>query len=262
MSRFDSGRVTAETSIRLVEYHDTLESTSRLAADLLPELLPQSPALVLTSSQTAGRGRGSHSWWSTAGALTFTLVLDAEKLDLPTERRSLISLVVGAAVRRIVSRLLPSRKVGIKWPNDVLIGDRKVCGILTEQRFVQNRAGLLIGIGLNVNNSLAVAPDEIRQRATSLFDLTGSALDLTQVLIDLLNVIDECIQELSAGSTTLIAEVDAHSLLNGCRVTISSGDAVYQGLCVGVDATGSLILQTDAGPQQVLAGTVLDWKPV
>ncbi|MEZ6124589.1 MAG: hypothetical protein R3C49_15630 [Planctomycetaceae bacterium] len=79
----------------------------------------------------------------------------------------LVSLATGIAVRDVLAELTGGRPVDIKWPNDVLVNDRKICGILTQQSTLSGRIGLIIGVGINVNNSLSTAPDDIRQRATS-----------------------------------------------------------------------------------------------
>ena len=84
----------------------------------------------------------------------------------------------------------------IKWPNDVLLNERKVAGILTEQISVAGLPALIIGVGVNVNNSLQGAPDGVQQRATSVFDATGESIDLTELLISILNAIDQSINEL------------------------------------------------------------------
>lgn len=258
MPSFDLNTIQRDTGLH-VEYHETLDSTNQLASELMPALLPLSPALVLTATQTAGRGRGQNAWWANTGALTFSLVLDRAQLQIPIDRLPLVSLAAGLAVRRSVSSLVPGADISIKWPNDVFLNQRKVCGILTEQIPVEGRSGLIIGVGLNVNNSLNTAPDEVQQRATSLYDTTGDSLDLTTVLIAIVQAIKTCIEELGTRSVPLFAELNRHSLLNGRTVAIQSGDAIIQGLCHGIDDDGALIVITAEGPKSLIAGTVTEW---
>jgi BirA family biotin operon repressor/biotin-[acetyl-CoA-carboxylase] ligase len=119
-SAFDVGRILTETSVQHVEYYPRLESTSSTAAEFLSPLLERSPAIVLTSEQTAGRGRKGNLWWSSTGALTFSLVVDAAEILLSAERRPLISLAAGLAMRDSLTHFMPDRKFDLKWPNDVL----------------------------------------------------------------------------------------------------------------------------------------------
>ena len=132
-AHFDLDRLIAETSVQHVEYHPTLPSTSTTALELLQPLLDVSPALVLTSEQTAGRGRKGNVWWSSGGALTFTLVVDAGELPMAPERRPMVSLAAGLAVRDALKAHAPEQEFALKWPNDVLSGEQKICGILVEQ---------------------------------------------------------------------------------------------------------------------------------
>lgn len=259
MTSFDLNRLQHETSLQHVEYHETLDSTNKLAAELLPNLLPLCPAIVLAATQTAGRGRGSNSWWANTGALTFSVILNVDQLNLPPDRLPLVSLATGIAVRQCIAPLVPDGVVSIKWPNDVLLNERKVCGILTQQISVAGQRGLIVGVGINVNNSLQGAPDDVRQRATSVFDATGGSIDLTELLILILNAIDGSINELGARSRMLLSELNRHSILNGRTVKLATGETVISGLCHGIDEDGALVLQTDVGLNPVIAGTVLEW---
>lgn len=256
---FEPGTITRNTSVRHVELHETLDSTSSLAAKLLPELMPLAPALVLAEKQMAGRGRGSNGWWATAGALTFTLVLNAEALPVPPRNRSMIALAAGAAVRRTVSRLVPDRRVSIKWPNDVHIASQKVGGILTEQHTTETEPAILIGIGINVNNSMGMAPAELRRNAVSIFDASGESADLNALLIDLLNALDSSIELLALSPADLCDELNQHHLLNGRDVSVMAGETVHTGICEGIDPSGALVLHDGGHRQAVIAGSVIKW---
>jgi BirA family biotin operon repressor/biotin-[acetyl-CoA-carboxylase] ligase len=260
MTSFDLSRITRETSVQHVEYHESLDSTNKLAREVLSDLLPLCPALVLTSNQTAGRGRGANSWWATSGALTFSLVLNAADLGLSPDWLPLISLATGLAVRNAVADLVPDSSVAIKWPNDVLVGGAKICGILTEQHAVDGRSAIVIGVGINVNNSLAPAPEDVRQRATSVFDLCNGHHDLTDTLIRLLPQIDETIRSLRDRQTALLAELNSHSYLNGLSVSLQIGQSTTSGLCRGIDESGYLVIDDGTDIHRFNAGTVIQWR--
>ncbi|MEZ6127597.1 MAG: biotin--[acetyl-CoA-carboxylase] ligase [Planctomycetaceae bacterium] len=259
MTSFDLTRIHRETSLRHVEYHDSVASTNQLANELLPDLQSLCPALVLAATQTAGRGRGTNSWWSSTGALTFSLVIDPAELLLTSERLPLTSLAVGVAVRRVLAVMVPSGVISVKWPNDILLNEHKVCGILTEQQAVNRRPLVIIGVGINANNALDGAPDDVRQRATSLFDVTGDSVDLTVLLITVVKEIEIAVAELSAASDTLLAELNRHSLLNGRVVTVQTGNDRRRGVCRGINESGELLLQTDGGLESLISGTVMEW---
>ncbi len=257
---FDFDRIKDETDISHVEYHDTLPSTNQTAVELLGPLLDNTPALVLTSSQSAGRGRKGNAWWSSGGALTFSWVVDAASLPVAAERRPMVSLAAGLAVRDALTELLPNCPFVLKWPNDVLIGDRKICGILVEQHSIDQRQGVIIGIGVNVNNSLREAPSEISQRATSLYDIEGRSIDLNTVLITILNRLSVRITQLTTQPRLALAETNRHNILTGRIVTLQVSDAMITGVCVGVDDEGQLVLQSERQLHRCASGVVVKWE--
>ena len=257
---FDLERIVTDTDVVYVEYHDTLKSTNTTAVELLGPLLDNAPALVLTSNQSAGRGRKGSQWWSSGGALTFSWVVDAARLSVTVERRSMVSLAVGLAVRDALMDLMPGYPFVLKWPNDVLIGDRKVCGILVEQHSVAQRQAVIIGIGVNVNNSLRDAPMEIAQRATSLFDLEARSFDLSSLLILILQRLSVRINQLTTQPRLALAETNCHNVLTGRIVTIQMGDTTITGRCVGIDDEGLLVLQTELQLHRCASGIVMNWS--
>ncbi len=257
--QFDLSRILRDTSVQHVEYHPTLTSTSTVAAELLGPLLKQAPSLVLTEEQTAGRGRKGNLWWSTAGALTFSLVLKASEVPMAAERRPLIALAAGLAVRTALAELAPGFEFFVKWPNDVLTGAQKICGILVEQQGADDQQGLIIGIGINVNNSLREAPAEVAQRATSLFDLCGQSFELTDTLIRVLQQLDFRISQFVTQPRLALSEVNRFSLLSGRTVTVLSGDVSMTGHCIGIDEDGQLVLQTEQGLVRCSTGIVQQW---
>ena len=256
---FDISRIVNETRVRHVEYHATLPSTSTTAFELLQPLMQVSPSLVLTSEQTAGRGRKGNAWWSTTGALTFTLVINADELPMKSERRPMISLAAGLAVRDSLQAHASDHEFLLKWPNDVYTGEQKICGILVEQHSIAERQAVLIGIGVNVNNSLRDAPTEVSQRAISLFDLEGHSLELTSVLISILQRLDFRIGQLSTQPRMALSEANRHNLLTGRTVTLQLADQTVTGTCIGIDEEGQLVLQSETALHRCSSGIVLRW---
>ena len=218
----DSTRIISETFLQQVVYRDELDSTNSFAVDLCKQSgvnLPDLPALVISERQTSGRGRGSNRWWSAEGALTFSLIVPLAELD--GSQLGLVSLCAGLAVCRALERLAPQVDVGLKWPNDVLIHHKKVCGILCEAPPPAGAGSVVIGIGLNVNNSMESAPNELRQSATSLIDQIGTELPLTDVLILCLHELDRCLAELPRSPRDVALQCQAYCCLQGTHVELS-----------------------------------------
>ncbi|MEP3480153.1 MAG: biotin--[acetyl-CoA-carboxylase] ligase [Fuerstiella sp.] len=269
MSIFDLSRIQEAAELQHLEFHPVLNSTNSLAMQLIADLAACRPALILTEQQTAGRGRGSHQWFSDAGALTFSLVLGVEAI--PAAERSMISIATGVAVRKTLEDALNAalqtedtigrgRDIMVKWPNDVMIDGRKVCGVLTELSADTNQVSVVIGVGINVNNSLISLPAEIQSKATSIFDVCGQSVDLSELLIQLLLAIQDSCNRLMDDQMGLIQELNQQHLLTNKLVTIDLGHEIFTGQCVGVDETGCLLLQSPDGVRQIVAGSIVSWE--
>jgi hypothetical protein len=142
----DIERVLTETFIEQVDYHQEIGSTNNRALQLAKEPISAARLLVLADEQTAGRGRGANSWWTANGALTCSVLLRAEAILLPPSRWPQPALVVGLAVADAIEDCLgDSAAVALKWPNDVYLCNRKVCGILVETADGQNPR-LILGV--------------------------------------------------------------------------------------------------------------------
>jgi BirA family biotin operon repressor/biotin-[acetyl-CoA-carboxylase] ligase len=238
-----------------VECHKVLGSTSDRALEIAGREVLDTPLLILAEVQTGGRGRGTNRWWAGPGALTFSLVLEAGRLSVPAERWPKLALAAGLAVGETIAELAPGAAVGLKWPNDVFLQGKKVCGILVEAP--SSRQGrLIVGIGLNVNNSLSGAPPELRNTATSLLDETGRRHDLTSVLISLLHRLDHEFAALADADLDLSERWRASCVLEGQSLRVSAGDERIDGVCRGIDRDGALVIQTIHGPRRVYSGTV------
>ena len=198
--------------------------------------------------QTAGRGRLDHEWHAARGEnLTFSAVLDAA--DASPAEVATLPLVVGLAVARYVSSLLGgAADVSVKWPNDVLVGGRKICGILCER----NGDAVIAGVGLNVNQT--DFPAEIAARATSLRLAAGSPFDREGVLNGVVAEIGDMHSRwLRGGFAALRGAFAAVDCLKGREVAVlaTDGDAApIRGLCGGVQEDGSLLV----GETRVYAG--------
>ena len=198
--------------------------------------------------QTAGRGRLDHEWHAARGEnLTFSVVLDAA--DASPAEVATLPLVVGLAVARAVGSLLGKiSEVAAKWPNDVLVGGKKICGILCER----NGDAVVAGVGLNVNQT--DFPAEIAARATSLRLVEGSSFSRDDVLNGVVAEIGDMHSRwLRGGFAALRGAFAAFDLLRGREVAVLATDgdtAPVKGICGGVQEDGSLLV----GATKVYAG--------
>ncbi len=256
----DLRRLRTETFLREVEPHAEIGSTNDRALSLCEiDDLPI-PYLILTERQTAGRGRGANRWWSSDGALLFSVIIDATDYALPESRWPQISLTVGVAVCEVLESLAQithskSHTVGLKWPNDVWLNRRKACGILVE--VPPTRCGrLVIGVGLNVNNSFDSAPADLQLHATSLLDETEIAFDRTSVLTTFLQQLDRNLKRLAEADHSLVELWQSRCVLRGRSVSLDIGQRVVTGLCLGIADDGALRLQSSTREQRFYGGVI------
>ncbi len=251
---FDLKRIVAETWVQQVQYHESVDSTNTtaLAAGLQENL--DTPLLVLAAQQTAGRGRGSHQWWSATGSLTFSLVINPSDLEIEPRDWPKASLTTGLALCLALDELLESPALTLKWPNDVFLDRRKISGVLLE-----GTAGrLVIGIGINVNCSFQDAPAPLPSTATSLFDATGRNFSLDDVLIRILQQLDQQLRRLACNDTTLLTDWQQRCQLTGRRLEVSTENRQVTGVCQGIDQHGALVLMTETGLTTILSGTITE----
>ena len=186
-------------------------------------------------------------------------MLNVKDVGLPADRLALAALAVGLGVRNAICTIVPDRVVQVKWPNDVLIGQHKVCGILVEQHAAPAESALVVGVGMNVNNSLAAAPADVRQRAASIFDLTGENTDLNQLLIRVIQHVEHSLLQLQKRHMQMFAELNSVSCLTGRNVSIQAGSRLVAGVCRGIDSDGCLLVDSGGDLCRLNAGTVVAW---
>lgn len=195
--------------------------------------------VIVANRQTAGRGRQRRRWHSAGGlGLWFSVAL---KEPVPG-----IAFAAPLAVR---DALLPRCRVELKWPNDVLIGGRKVCGILVEHR----QGVTALGIGINVHHRPEDFPEDLRESATSLEAATGQRFTRKEVLRAVLTDLDAKVKVLRNGGYEPIRREWAEA----CRVKgrhILLGDLL--GVVADVDLQGALIVTTPYGEQRIVAGEI------
>ena len=227
-------RLRAAFPDRAIEYHATLPSTME-AADGHPP-----GAIVLAGEQTAGRGRHGHLWHSEPGSGIY--------LSMVLRSAPLLTLALGLATAEAITRTT-GIVCDLRWPNDVLIGSKKVAGILVE--LVSGAA--IGGIGINVNHS--AFPAELADQATSLRLHAGRDFSRTEIVLALIRAI-EAFQTLDKDSILRLF-TQSSSYAAGRRVTVQQPGGVIEGTTAGLDASGYLVVRKDDGTDTlILAGGV------
>jgi BirA family biotin operon repressor/biotin-[acetyl-CoA-carboxylase] ligase len=212
-------------------------------------------SVFLAEEQTAGRGRGANTWQSprSTGIYCSAVLRPA----LPPSDVLVLSLMAGLAVQAAIQRTDSRVQPDLKWPNDVLIDGKKVCGILTEMNAEATRVRyIVVGIGINVNQ--ASFPKELQ--ATSLRLATGSEWSRVELLAALLKSLDREYRQFVEGAgrrqSILQRFAENSSWLRGKKVRIEENGAAVEGTTEGLDERGFLQVRTAQGLQKVLSGTV------
>jgi BirA family transcriptional regulator, biotin operon repressor / biotin---[acetyl-CoA-carboxylase] ligase len=253
----DAEQLRAATFVRHVELYETLGSTNERAADLARDETVQLPALVAARLQTSGKGRGRNKWWSAEGALTFSVVLESATFGISTQNWPQLSLTTAVAVCDAVAAEAPQASPAIKWPNDVFIDGGKVCGILIESPagVASAKDRLIIGIGINVNNSWRFAPHDLGPVGTALCDVTGTDHDLQTILVRALNAMQERFQKLARGDSQLTQDWQQLCWLTEQSVEVKTSEGSIAGVCVGIDNDGALLVETAFGIRCIRSGS-------
>jgi BirA family biotin operon repressor/biotin-[acetyl-CoA-carboxylase] ligase len=160
---------------------------------------------------------------------------------------------VGVAIVDAVRPWLLGIPLGLHWPNDVYADGKKLAGILID---VLPDGRNIVGIGVNANNTLEGAPDEVRQRATTLRDLTGALLDRTELLLSVLANLKSCVQSAAADPPAFGARFQDLCLQVGRELTVRVGQQHATGRCAGIAPDGALLLETADGWQRFYSGTL------
>jgi len=238
-----------------VHHYYKIGSTNSEAMRSAAEDAPEG-SVFLAEEQLAGRGRGAHTWHSVRSAGIYCSVI--LRPVMPPSDALIFSLAAGLAVRAAVAEIAPQLPVDLKWPNDLLLGGKKFCGILTEMNAEATRVRhLVVGVGINVNQ--VKFPAELREIATSLRIETGTEWSRVELCAALLKSLDREYQSLveDAGARDAILRRFEESSLSvrGRKVTIEESDGLA-GVTEGLDERGFLRIRTAEGLRTVVSGTV------
>jgi BirA family biotin operon repressor/biotin-[acetyl-CoA-carboxylase] ligase len=235
--------------------------TGSTNADLIADSANTDDFSVLVAGfQSAGRGRAGRDWLAPAGSSLFVSVL-LKPAGVAATNFSWLPLLAGLAMTKTVSKFLPEREVGLKWPNDVLVGEKKISGVLSE--LIGDLSGVVVGAGLNMQQQPMDLPIE---NATSLTIEGAASINLDEVLAGYLANLRELYLEWVQASGNAVASGLRNQVIQACSTldrsgnnrvrailpASSSAESEIVGAAVGIDDTGRLIVQPD-GQSDVIA---------
>jgi BirA family biotin operon repressor/biotin-[acetyl-CoA-carboxylase] ligase len=216
---------------------------------------------IIASEQTRGRGRLDRSWHSPKDAGLYLSIILRPRFEMA--RWPLINLAAAVAVQDAILRTCNFR-VDIKWPNDILLNERKLCGILAETVDTQIGPAAIVGVGINLNDENF--PPEINLQATSLQSATRGVVDRELLINELLKAFAERYDLLRSqdGREQIIREWCANSSFAfNRRVRVSCHDETIQGITRGLESDGALRVETETGLiKTIRAGEVTALRPI
>ncbi len=240
---------------RTVYFYESVDSTNCRAAALASGGAPGG-ALVVAEEQVGGRGRLGRGWFTPWGmGISCSLVL---RPDVNPVEASSITMLTAVAAARAIERVA-GISPGIKWPNDLLIGGKKICGILTEMNAEMEKINfLVVGVGINVNIPSDFFPVALKETATSLFMVKNQQVSRLELLKTMLKEFEDCYQIwLKSGFEPLLNEWKERSVVMNRPVRVSTPRESWEGLVEDVDGRGALILRMpDGSLKQFIAGEV------
>ena len=211
--------------------------------------------LVVADKQTGGRGRRGRTWESPGGKnLYFSLLL---RPQIELEKASMLTLLMAVSVARAIENMC-EESAGIKWPNDILVHGKKVCGILTELHVEKGRIGhVVVGVGINVKNQ--DFQGELVDKASSLERECGQEFDRTRLLRGIMNCFEKDFEVfVERGDLEPFTEFyHAHLLNKDVQVQVLDPQEPFEGIARGISPTGELLVEREDGEiVQVYAGEV------
>ena len=237
-----------------IRYFCTIDSTNRYAGRIAEEGAPDG-TLVIADEQTAGRGRSGRQWVTPPKeAISFSLIL---RPVLPPEKISMVTLVMGLAVAKALNGLY-GLKGGIKWPNDIVLNGKKLCGILTEMSAESGKVNhIVIGVGINAN--LTSFPEEIVSTATSLKLELGHGINRAELIAEVMKEF-ELLYDVFEETGSLADMKDSYNRFcvnRNCPVRVLDPGGGYTGTARGIDDGGVLLVELDDGTiRRVSSGEV------
>ena len=208
-------------------------------------------SLFLTDTQTDGKGRRDNKWFSTPEkSLTFSFILHS-KLEL--EKMGLLPLLTGISIVRGIESAT-AIQTGLKWPNDIMLNEKKMGGILIESKQTQNGLGVVVGVGLNINENAQDIPHTLRNNAISLAMFSKQTHSREQILSAILNEFETLYNN---QMDSIIPLWTGHCIHQDREVSFHSEKGKQQGIFQGISSLGHAEIQINGKTQTFPSGVII-----
>ncbi|MCL2485389.1 MAG: biotin--[acetyl-CoA-carboxylase] ligase [Endomicrobia bacterium] len=233
-----------------VLHYAKIDSTQTKIKELAAENAAEG-TIVAAEQQSGGYGRMKRHWSSAKGGLWFSLLL---KPRMRPDETSKLALITAIALNRVLEKQY-NIKSSVKWPNDILVKDKKISGIIVEMSAEQDMVNwVAAGIGINVNNIL---PGELKKISTTMKEILNKNIDRASLLGYFINEFDILYSDFQKnGFESYVKEYNSKTAYNGDSVTVDTGFETVKGINKGVDKHGKLIIDTKNGIVQIISGTL------
>lgn len=235
-------------------YYQQLDSTNTEIARLAAEGVTHG-TVVVADAQTAGKGRRGRQWESPAGENIYMSIL--LRPDCMPDRAPMLTLVMAYSVAKAI-RELGFEDLQIKWPNDLVLSGKKICGILTEMQLSGSKIDcVVVGVGINVNTSKF--PEELKDIATSLYQESGRTFDRTLIVESVVGYFEKAYQQfLQTQDLSFLREAYNAMLVNVDKeVRVLEPGNEYTAYAQGINSEGELLVRTEEGEEKrIYAGEV------
>jgi len=241
-----------------IYHYPEVDSTNNVAKELAEKGAVEG-TIVIAESQRRGKGRRGKKWLSPSGGVWMTIIL---RPDIPTSQAPILTLLTGVAVAETLNHEC-GLDVGIKWPNDILIGEKKVCGILTEASASKNGLDyVVVGIGIDLNVDVDEFPPDLRKGATSLKRELEEEISGEKVVQNFLLNFENLYQDFKEGRISeILKQWRKLSTTIGSTVEVEKRGRKVQGEAVGITKDGMLILEMDDGSlRKIISGECTHFK--
>lgn len=232
-------------------YFENIDSTNVYAKKLVKDGMSEG-CVIVAGKQERGRGRKNRLWSSPEGGLWFSIILYPR---IPPQNAMIITMAASISIFEAFIKRINSKLVVIKWPNDILVREKKICGILTEFGAEMDRISyVIIGIGINVNNELK---NELSDIATSLKIETDKKYSIVELLADILNNFDKNYNYIKVGKLSYIRDSWLkYANIIGRNIKVNNENISLHGKVINVDNDGALFIETKEGEKRIICGDI------
>ncbi|SFC57105.1 biotin--[acetyl-CoA-carboxylase] ligase [Clostridium uliginosum] len=240
-----------------IKYFNELTSTNDKAKELGKSDV-QSGTLVIAEKQTLGKGRFDRQWISPNGGIWFTLIL---RPDIPPTEASKITQIAAASIYKALLEL--DIKVNIKWPNDIFLNGKKICGILTEMKCDMDRIHyLIVGVGINANIESNDIPNELKEIATSLKIELKQNFKRTEILANFLNHFEQLynkfILNIDISEVISICRANSNIINNKAKLVTYNKEEIVT--CVSLTDNGELVVKDADGKEKIITSGEISFR--